>query len=77
MLVTTPLTRLSRFLCKNMLNLPHVARNPFDPINVAAVKQECKYWEQLQETAQRANRSCVKYHTNFRAFVHNDYDDSY
>ncbi|XP_054758420.2 metastasis-associated protein MTA3-like isoform X2 [Lytechinus pictus] len=42
MLVTTPLTRLSRFLCKNMLNLPHVARCPFDPINVAAVKQECQ-----------------------------------
>ncbi|XP_071483010.1 metastasis-associated protein MTA3-like [Diadema antillarum] len=42
MLVTTPLTRLSRFLCTSMLNLPHVARSPFDPINVAAVKQECQ-----------------------------------
>ncbi|XP_072032215.1 metastasis-associated protein MTA3-like isoform X2 [Amphiura filiformis] len=40
-LLTTPLTRLSRHLCKNILHIHHAARNPFDPINIAAIKQEC------------------------------------
>ena len=42
-LLTTPLTRLSRHLCKKILHIRHAARNPFDPINVTAIKQECEY----------------------------------
>jgi len=42
-LVTTPLTRLSRQLCKHVLNVRRSARQPFHSINIAAVKQECEY----------------------------------
>ncbi|XP_067680884.1 metastasis-associated protein MTA3-like isoform X13 [Haliotis asinina] len=41
-LVTTPLTRISRRLCKDILRPRHAARCPFIPINIAAIKQECK-----------------------------------
>ncbi|ESP02280.1 hypothetical protein LOTGIDRAFT_180212 [Lottia gigantea] len=41
-LVTTALTRLSRRLCKDLLRPKHAARLPFIPINIAAIKQECK-----------------------------------
>ena len=41
-LVTTPLTRLSRQLCKHVLNVRRSARQPFYSINIAAVKQECE-----------------------------------
>jgi metastasis-associated protein MTA len=41
-LVTTPLTRLSRQLCKNVLNVHRSARRPFHSINIAAIKQECQ-----------------------------------
>ncbi|XP_067680880.1 metastasis-associated protein MTA3-like isoform X10 [Haliotis asinina] len=40
-LVTTPLTRISRRLCKDILRPRHAARCPFIPINIAAIKQEC------------------------------------
>lgn len=41
-LITTPLTKLSRRVCRHMLNIQHAARNPFQPINIAAIKQECQ-----------------------------------
>lgn len=41
-LVTTVLTRVSRQLCKNVLNVRRSARCPFRPINITAIKQECK-----------------------------------
>jgi len=41
-LVTTPLTRLSRQLCKHVLNVRRSARQPFLSINIAAIKQECE-----------------------------------
>ncbi|XP_041351584.1 metastasis-associated protein MTA3-like isoform X2 [Gigantopelta aegis] len=40
-LVTTPLTRISRRMCKDILRPRHAARCPFVPINIAAIKQEC------------------------------------
>ncbi|XP_052823454.1 metastasis-associated protein MTA3 isoform X3 [Octopus bimaculoides] len=39
-LITTPLTRISRRLCKDILRPRHAARCPFVPINIAAIKQE-------------------------------------
>ena len=39
---TTPLTRLSRRLCRHIMQPRHAARSPFWPINVPAIKQECK-----------------------------------
>lgn len=39
---TTPLTKLSRILCKDMLKLRHIARCPFDAVDVITVKQECQ-----------------------------------
>lgn len=41
-LVTTPLTRISRRVCWDILKPRHAARNPFQPINIAAIKQECQ-----------------------------------
>ncbi|XP_049778360.1 metastasis-associated protein MTA3 isoform X1 [Schistocerca nitens] len=41
-LCTTPLTRLSRRLCRHIIQPRHAARAPFWPINVAHVKQECQ-----------------------------------
>ncbi|XP_033628555.1 metastasis-associated protein MTA3-like isoform X2 [Asterias rubens] len=41
-LFTTPLTRLSRSVCPTVLNIRHASRNPFDPINIAAIKQACQ-----------------------------------
>lgn len=41
-LITTPLTRISRRLCKDILNPRRAARSPFIPVNIAAIKQECK-----------------------------------
>lgn len=43
-LKTTPMTKLSRILCKDMLKLRHISRCPFDAVDVMAVKQECKYF---------------------------------
>ncbi|XP_060536245.1 metastasis-associated protein MTA3 isoform X2 [Cylas formicarius] len=40
-LLTTPLTRLSRRLCRHIMRPRHAARAPFFPINIQAVKQEC------------------------------------
>jgi len=40
-LVTTPLTRVSRRICRKLLNLNRAARQPFIPINIALIKQEC------------------------------------
>ncbi|KAL1110311.1 hypothetical protein AAG570_007844 [Ranatra chinensis] len=42
-LATTPLTRLSRRLCRSLLLSRHAARAPFWPINVQAIKQECQH----------------------------------
>lgn len=42
-LVTSALTRISRYLCKDLLRPRHSARAPFIPINVAVIKQECKF----------------------------------
>jgi len=41
-LVTTPLTRVSRQLCKQVLSVRRSGRQPFQSINIAAVKQECE-----------------------------------
>jgi len=41
-LITTPLTRISRQVCKDILNIRHAARNPFQLINIAVIKQECQ-----------------------------------
>lgn len=41
-LITTPLTRISRRLCKDILNPRRAARSPFIPVNIAAIKQECR-----------------------------------
>ena len=41
-LITTPLTRLSRQVCADILNIQRSARQPFMPINIALIKQECK-----------------------------------
>lgn len=40
-LCTTPLTRISRRLCRHLMRPRHAARSPFFPINIQAVKQEC------------------------------------
>ncbi|XP_044728374.1 metastasis-associated protein MTA3 isoform X2 [Chrysoperla carnea] len=40
-LYTTPLTRISRRLCRHLMRPRHAARAPFFAINIAAVKQEC------------------------------------
>lgn len=40
-LCTTPLTRISRRLCKHIMRPRHAARAPFFAINIQAVKQEC------------------------------------
>jgi len=41
-LVTTPLTRISRQVCKGILDICRSARRPFHPINIALIKQECQ-----------------------------------
>ncbi|XP_023711124.1 metastasis-associated protein MTA3 isoform X3 [Cryptotermes secundus] len=41
-LCTTPLTRISRRLCRHLIQPRHAARAPFWPINVPSVKQECQ-----------------------------------
>lgn len=40
-LFSTPLTRVSRRLCRNLLLVRHAARAPFWPINITAVKTDC------------------------------------
>lgn len=40
-LCTTPLTRISRRLCRHIMRPKHAARAPFYAINIQAVKQEC------------------------------------
>jgi metastasis-associated protein MTA len=41
---TTPTTRLSRRLCRNLIRSKRAARQPSFAINIAAVKQECMYY---------------------------------
>lgn len=41
-LQTVPAAKLARKLCSQILKIKHAARNPFNPINVALIKQECK-----------------------------------
>lgn len=41
-LCTTPLTRISRRLCRHLIQPRHAARAPFWPINIPHVKQECQ-----------------------------------
>ncbi|CAH1116636.1 unnamed protein product [Phaedon cochleariae] len=38
---TTPITRISRRLCRHIMRPRHAARAPFFAINIQAVKQEC------------------------------------
>ncbi|CAH0552229.1 unnamed protein product [Brassicogethes aeneus] len=40
-LLTTPVTRISRRLCRHIMRPRHAARAPFFAINIQAVKQEC------------------------------------
>lgn len=40
-LFTTPITRISRRLCRHIMRPRHAARAPFFAINIQAVKQEC------------------------------------
>ncbi|XP_019870443.2 metastasis-associated protein MTA3 isoform X1 [Aethina tumida] len=40
-LLTTPITRISRRLCRHIMRPRHAARAPFFAINIQAVKQEC------------------------------------
>ncbi|XP_017781721.1 PREDICTED: metastasis-associated protein MTA3 isoform X2 [Nicrophorus vespilloides] len=40
-LCTTPLTRISRRLCRHIMRPRHASRAPFFAINIQAVKQEC------------------------------------
>lgn len=40
-LYTTPITRISRRLCRHIMKPRHAARAPFFAINIQAVKQEC------------------------------------
>lgn len=40
-LYTTPITRISRRLCRHIMRPRHAARAPFFAINIQAVKQEC------------------------------------
>lgn len=41
-LITTPLTRISRLVCREILAINKSARQPFQPINIALIKQECQ-----------------------------------
>uniref|UniRef100_A0A069DWQ2 Putative histone deacetylase complex mta1 component n=1 Tax=Panstrongylus megistus TaxID=65343 RepID=A0A069DWQ2_9HEMI len=41
-LATTPLTRLSRRLCRRLLATRHAARSPFFSINIHAIKMDCQ-----------------------------------
>lgn len=41
---TTPATRKARrYACQQLVRVRHAARNPFQPINFMAIKQECKF----------------------------------
>uniref|UniRef100_T1JGP3 Metastasis-associated protein MTA3 n=1 Tax=Strigamia maritima TaxID=126957 RepID=T1JGP3_STRMM len=40
-LCTSPVTRVARRLCRDLLRPRHAARNPFQPVNHVAIKQEC------------------------------------
>ena len=39
---TTPMTRVSRRICSDILKSRHATRAPFWPINIILLKQECK-----------------------------------
>ncbi|XP_064623764.1 metastasis-associated protein MTA3-like isoform X3 [Lineus longissimus] len=55
-LITTALTRLSRRVCDDILRIRHSARNPFQQINIAGIKQECKergYLDMYNEDGER------------------------
>lgn len=41
-LITTQITRISRQVCADILKVCTAARQPFQPINIAAIKQECQ-----------------------------------
>ncbi|CAK9304557.1 unnamed protein product [Gordionus sp. m RMFG-2023] len=64
-LKTTPLTKLSRALCKQSLRLKHVARRPFTFVNMPAIKGECqeKILEMNQSTSPNSNTNFV-HHSN-------------
>lgn len=42
---TTPMTRVARRLCSDILNSRKAARAPFWPVNVIMIKQECMLLE--------------------------------
>ncbi|KAF4517294.1 hypothetical protein B566_EDAN008628 [Ephemera danica] len=68
-LCSTPLTRISRRLCRSLLLPRHAARAPFWPINIGAVKQEC----QLQITGKSLAelRELTRYRKKERGSVTN------
>jgi metastasis-associated protein MTA len=39
---TTPMTRVSRRICSDIVKTRHATRSPFWPVNVMLIKQECK-----------------------------------
>ena len=41
---TTPLTRVSRRICSDILRVRHATRSPFWGVNVVAIKQECEFF---------------------------------
>jgi metastasis-associated protein MTA len=49
-LVTTPLTRISRQVCKDILQISRAVRRPFELINIALIKQECTSLPPLWQT---------------------------
>ncbi|CAH1393761.1 unnamed protein product [Nezara viridula] len=68
-LATTPLTRLSRRLCRNFLQCRHAARSPFWSINAQAIKQECQ--QQIATKSPLELRALLHYNRKDRGSVTN------
>nr|XP_018904190.1 PREDICTED: metastasis-associated protein MTA3 isoform X1 [Bemisia tabaci] len=66
---TTPLTRMSRRLCRNLIMSRHAARSPFWSINVPAIKQECQVQMMGKSVAQL--KELLRYHKKDRGSVTN------
>lgn len=66
-LLTTPLTRLSRRLCRQIMRPRHAARAPFFAINIQAVKQECT--TQMVNKSQPELQSLMTYRKKNRGSV--------
>lgn len=63
-LVPTPLTRISRYLCNDLLRLRHAARSPFIPINITAIRTECQ-----TRLAQRGGKFKLPKHIGARSRI--------